>query len=178
MSLQIALPLPDDRAFYLSVDGTDFRIEEPTKFDRTWFSHKYKKAAVKYEVALDMDGHIVWINGPFRGSENDLAIFRRGLLHHIPAGKLVIADRGYRGEAVISFPNPADDDNVKDFKSAVMARHETVNKRFKDFEILRATFRHNNGDPLGNHGPIFKAIAVITQVKLEEGEPLFDVFAE
>ena len=111
-----------------------------------------------------MEGQIVWVNGPFRGSENDLAIFRRGLLQSIPQGKLVIGDRGYRGEAVVSTPNPQDSEEITSFKSAILARHETANKRFKDFAILHDTFRHNNGDPIGNHGPIFKAVAVITQL--------------
>lgn len=177
--LKVHLPEPDDRVYFLTVDGTDFRIGEPTLFERTWFSHKYKKAAVKYEVALSLDGNIAWVNGPFRGSEHDVAIFRKGLLDLIPKGKLVIADLGYQGESdVVDTPNAMDDDGVKSFKKNMMARHETVNKRFKDFNILSQVFRHSNGDPILNHKPYFMAIAVITQYKIENGEPLFEVFTD
>ena len=171
------LPESNDRIFFLTVDGTDFRIQEPTDFDRTWYSHKFKKAAVKYEVALAMDGNIVWTNGPFRGSKNDMTIFREGLMAHIPEGKLVIADKGYRGEPMVSYPNPQDREDVAIFKARALARHETVNKRFKDFKILGETFRHANGDPLGSHRVYFFAIVVLTQVKIEMGEPLFNLYA-
>ena len=175
--LKIVLPLPDDRIYYLSVDGTDFRIGEPTMFDRTWYSHKFKKAAVKYEIALTMDGYIAWANGPFRGSEHDLAIFRRDLMTQIPDGKLVIGDKGYRGEPdVLDTPNRLDTDESRSFKSLVLARHETVNKRLKDFRILSSVFRHSNGNPIASHKPIFFAIAVITQYKIEHGEELFELF--
>ena len=176
-SQKIVLPLPDDRVYYLSIDRTDFRIEEPIYFDHSWYSHKFKKAAVKYEVAMTMDGMIAWINGPFRGSEHDLAIFHQGLMDQIPEGWLVIADQGYRGEPhVLDIPNPSESDEVKDFNGMVLACQETVNKRFKDFAIISQVFCNSNGDPIASHKPIFYAIAVVTQYKIEHGEELFDVY--
>jgi len=53
----------------------------------------------------------------------------------------------------------------------VMARHETVNKRFKDFEALSTrTFRHTREQ----HCLFFQAIAMIIQLSLQEpaGTPL------
>jgi phage terminase large subunit-like protein len=50
------------------------------------------------------------------------------------------------------------------------SRKETINKRFKQWEILRATFRHD----LLHHRDFFVAIVCITQVAIENGEPLFD----
>ena len=127
-----------------------------------------------------MDGKIVWINGPFRGSKNDLAIYRRGLMARIPPGKRVIADRGYRGEPdTVDIPNPLESKEIKDFKSMILARHETANTRFKDWGILSQAFRHvAHCDPLKSHEPFFYAIAVITVVKLEHGEDLFNVYIE
>ena len=56
----------EDTEFIMSVDGTDFFIQEPRKFSSDWFSHKNISACVRYEVALDIPtGRIVWINGPF-----------------------------------------------------------------------------------------------------------------
>ena len=48
---------------------------------------------------------------------------------------------------------------------------ETVNERLKTFKILAGTFRH----PLLSHFSIFWAVAVITQLNIENGQPLFDV---
>ena len=51
----------------------------------------------------------------------------------------------------------------------VQNRHETVNKRFKQFGIFKQSYRHD----IGNHGDVFRSIAVILQIALENGEPLF-----
>jgi hypothetical protein len=53
----------------------------------------------------------------------------------------------------------------------VRARHETVNKRFKQWAILEQPFRHD----VINHRDVFSAVVVITQLAIENGEPLFDV---
>ena len=49
-----------------------------------------------------------------------------------------------------------------------------MNKRFKQWGALgegKRSFRHN----LEKHQTIFFAISVITQLAIENGEPLFDV---
>jgi len=63
--------------FLISVDGTHCRIEEP--MHPTWsknpqyYSHKFKKAALNYEVALSVfENRVVWVNGPFSGATNDI----------------------------------------------------------------------------------------------------------
>jgi hypothetical protein len=65
------------------VDGIDFRIQEPRKngFNTKWYSHKYNKPGIRYEVATCINtGHIVWIHGPFPcGSHDDRTVFRLGL---------------------------------------------------------------------------------------------------
>ena len=56
-------------------------------------------------------------------------------------------------------------------QSRVRSRQETVNKRFKQWEILVQVYRHD----ITMHGYVFRAIAVITQLAIENGEPLFPV---
>ena len=58
----------------VTVDGTDFRIAE---HGRPFFSHKYKKSGLRYEVALCiLTGDVVWINGPYEcGMWPDISIF-------------------------------------------------------------------------------------------------------
>ena len=52
----------------------------------------------------------------------------------------------------------------------VRNRQDTVNKRFKDWGALRQIWRHSI--PL--HGDVFRAIAVMTQLAINQGEKLFE----
>jgi hypothetical protein len=40
----------------VTVDGTYFRINEPTDFSTKWFSHKFKGPGVRYQVAISIGG--------------------------------------------------------------------------------------------------------------------------
>jgi len=51
----------------------------------------------------------------------------------------------------------------------VRNRQETVNKRMKNWGALKQVWRHR----FTSHGSVFRAIAVITQMRIENGEPLF-----
>lgn len=83
-----------------SVDGTDFRIEEPTPFDGKWYSHKFKGPGVRYEVVIGIHNkYIVSINGPYPcGAWPDLKIARQDLIKKLLPGERVEADNGYAGE--------------------------------------------------------------------------------
>jgi hypothetical protein len=44
----------------VSVDGTDFQINEPTPFSKGYYSHKFNGPGLRYEIALNiMTGDIV-----------------------------------------------------------------------------------------------------------------------
>ena len=51
----------------------------------------------------------------------------------------------------------------------VRNRQETVNKRMKNWGALKQVWCHR----FTSHGSVFRAIAVITQMRIENGEPLF-----
>jgi len=74
-------------------DGTDFRVAEHGKI---WYSFKYKKSGVRYEVGLCiLTGDIVWISGPYEaGKWNDIAIFRNALMSKLSPSDIVEADDG------------------------------------------------------------------------------------
>jgi hypothetical protein len=57
-------------------------------------------------------------------------------------------------------------------KAKARSRQETVNKRFKQWGCLSRVFRHHD---LRKHSSLFRAVAVITQMAIENGEPLFSV---
>ena len=47
----------------MSLDGVDFRVNEPHPFDRRYYSHKFNHAGLKYEIGLSFSGKIVWVAG-------------------------------------------------------------------------------------------------------------------
>lgn len=157
----------------LSVDGTDFQRSQT---NRDWYSHKFKRSGLRYEVALSiLGGDICWICGPWKpGVYNDVMIFREALATWLEPGERVEADDGYVGEAPLrvkcpkSMTEPAEKEAMA---KRVRSRHETVNKRFKQWGILRQVFRND----LIHHRDVFAAICVITQLAIENGEPLFEV---
>jgi hypothetical protein len=51
------------------------------------------------------------------------------------------------------------------------ACHETLNWRLKNWGILSQVYRHD----IMRHGYVFRACAVVTQLTIENGEPLFEV---
>lgn len=55
-------------------------------------------------------------------------------------------------------------------KADVRARHENVNGRFKKWDMLNDKFRYN----LDKHGSVFGAVAVITQLEIENGGIISD----
>ena len=157
----------------MSVDGTDFRIREPSPFSPIWHSHKFRGPGLRYEVGVGIcSGGIVWVNGPFPcGSWPDLNIARDGLVNFLEEGEKVIADGGYGGDSHFLTPTGVND-NFNNVMSVIRARHETVNGRLKSFNVLATTFRHS----LGNHSQCFMAVANLVQVSLLTEAPLFDAF--
>jgi hypothetical protein len=156
----------------LTIDGTDFRIPEPSSFWSGWFSHKFKGPGLRYEVGINIqNGWICWIKGPFApGPWPDIKIFRGWLKQKLQKGEMVEADAGYRGDFRVSCPSDWRTPKECAMKKAARARHETVNRRFKQFHCLK-NFRHNKE----LHVHCFNSIAVITQLAIENGEPLYNI---
>ncbi len=115
------------------VDGTDFRIYDPSPFDPKWFCHKLQSPGLRYEVSISLrKGHIVWVHGLYPyGSCTDLTIFRLGMKAALHTDKKVIADNVYRDANCATPENVCSSANR--FHSLARARHETCNRRFKQF---------------------------------------------
>ena len=156
----------------LTVDGTDFRMLEPSPFWTGWYSHKFNGPGLRYEVGLNIqNGWICWTKGPFApGKWPDINIFRGWLKKELEKGEMVEADAGYRGDFRVSCPSDWRNNKENSMKRAARARHETVNRRLKQFNCLK-NFRH--GKEL--HAYCFNSIAVITQLAIENGEPLYNI---
>ena len=161
------------RACKISIDGTDFRTQEYDGFDPERLSHKYNKAALRYEVGIAIKtGHIVHINGPFKaGAWSDLRIARNYLHKILPKGEYYIADGGYKGDHVPSvLYEDVPEEEKRRFKK-IRARHENVNGRFKEWRILSDAFRHEEE----KHGLVFHAVAVLTQLEMETVRPIWRI---
>ena len=101
---------------------------------------------------------------------NDQKIFTNGLLHWLDEGERVEADSGYQGPRVCR-PSDYATQEEKQAKLLARLRHETINRRLKQFGILGQTYRHS----LDKHQFVFRAIAVITQLEITSGEGPFQV---
>ncbi len=160
---------------FVSVDGTDLPIQEPTRpVDPRYYSHKINRAALRYEVAVGIgSGYIVWINGPFPAGEwCDLSIARRSLVHYLHKNEFYIADGGYRDGHQWSVTPSGSRSSYKNRQMGVVrSRHETINSRLKGWKILSAVFRH----PLEKHSMSFRAVANIVQLGLQTDTPAFQV---
>lgn len=165
--------LPPNVWCRVTIDGTDFQIDEPVPFDKSYKSPKAKGAAVKYEVAISIySGDIVWIHGPHVGSKNDLTIFREKLKYKLDPEEMAEVDAGYKGET--DFLRSRDvytTEKEKREKSEMRARHETVNRRFKQWQILKQQFRNDRK----KHKMVFYAIATLTQIEISNGNVPFSV---
>lgn len=160
----------------MSVDGSDFRA--CLSFWPGYYSHKFNSSGLRYEVALCIQtGWIVWINGPYpAGKWPDITIYRHRLKNHLLENEVVEADKGYRGDSTTVCPDDCLTFGEWQLKFHVRARHETVNKRMKDFKVLSDRFRHKvNRHDLSRHELCFTAVAIITQIHISTFEPLFSI---
>lgn len=141
-------------------------------------SHKFEGPGVRYEVAINIrTGDIVWVMGPFPcGDWPDIVIFWFALKYMLEDGERVKADDGYVGEDPLTVKAASSavhdtDPAIRYVRGRVRRQHETVNKRFKQFKVLAERFEHD----IEFHGECFRARAVMTQLSINNGHPLFSV---
>lgn len=150
---------------YVSLDGTDCRIQEPTPFNKKWFSHKTKGPGIRYEIGISIGkGDIVWASGGLPcGDWPDIKMAKDQYLRYAKS-EITLADRGYRFKHYFKKPSNT-------YEKTLLARHETLNGRLKQFEILSGRFRH----PLKKHPRVFHACVNLIQVSIDCGEQLFEL---
>ena len=120
-------------------------------------------------------GEIVYLEGPFPPGEcPDISCVRFLFCEMLEDGERAEADDGFAGEAPKHFKTPnmfTAQPEAAAMHQRVRSRHETVNKRFKQWGCMRQLFHHG----VLEHSAAFRAVAVLTQLALEHGEPLFEV---
>jgi hypothetical protein len=158
---------------HVTVDGTDFKVNEPNPFSPMYFSEKFNHAGLRYEVAICiLTGWIVWVNGPFPcGTWPDLRIAREALHGMLADGEMYVADSGYQEGNQHCFTPDGSNSYEQRKMGEARARHETINGRFKTWKAMDVEWRHS----LEKHGVAFRAIAVVTQREIYSGHKNFKV---
>jgi hypothetical protein len=165
----------------MSVDGTDFRIPQKgqAKKGNPFGSHKYAgKSAPRYGLGVDIrGGNLVWIQGPYPASKwPDIKILNAILANFLERYECVEADDSYHEHPnKVKCPlNDIDPAEKLGMQARVRVRHKTINSCLKIWGILSQVFWHN----IRCHGEVFWACAILTQLTIEQGEPLFSVVYE
>jgi hypothetical protein len=137
------------------VDVTRVQVPRQRGQETVLWSGKDKFCALKYEVACTISNpRIIWVNGPFVGSDSDLTIARADLLNILQPGERVLADKGYRGpDAALWTPIWAPANQAERYEnrlhSQIRSKIERVNRRIKIFKCFDTIWRHDfefNGD--------------------------------
>ena len=158
----------------MAIDTTDCRVNEQTPFWSGWKSKNFKGAGLKCEIGVAIQSNdICWVHGPFpAGAWHDKTVFRHRLKQLLLPNEAVETDKGHVGEPSCRTPCDHLTLHEKQVKGEARSRMETLNRLFKSWGILKQHFRHT----IGKHQTAFKAVAVLTQLALQEGElHLFDV---
>ena len=128
---------------------------------------KFKGPGLRYEVGVCIQtSEIVWSNGPFPcGSWPDLRIARNEIIFLIDPEEKILADGGYADGGQF-FETPTGINNADQrMKQLARARHETINRRLKQWNVLQRVFRHGTE----KHCNVFLAVLNITHMQMAVG---------
>jgi hypothetical protein len=98
------------------------------------------------------------------------------LRHFLKQGKQVEINEGYRSHAD-KIDCPGSDTNLAEkraMQGRVRVHHKMLNGLLKNWGILSQVFCHH----ISMNGNVFRACAVLMQLTVENGEPLFKVECE
>jgi hypothetical protein len=162
----------------MAINVTNYRILQKgaARKGNAFGSFKYAgKSALRYKLGVDiLAGNLVWVWGPYpAGKYTDIAIFNSVLTNCLEPGERFEADNGYV-ERLDKIKHPNNDCNLAEnrvMQGIARSRRETLNRWLKACGILGNVCRHN----IREHGTVFYVCAVITQLSVANGEPLFEV---
>ena len=122
---------------------------------------------MRYEVGICIaTGWIVWFHGPFPcGWWPDLAIANTFLHYNLLPNEYYIADNGYITERALT-PVDAINPYELEYMANCRARHEQLNRLFKQFNCIQNTFKRE----VKKHGLFAHSVANIIQLGIMAGE--------
>jgi hypothetical protein len=89
-------------------------------------------------------------------------------------GERVKSDDGLRGVSQQFSKGPSSIGTLVEceaMQQRIRSWHETVNKRFKQWKLLKSIYKGK----IGHHGSYFCVAAILRQLNIDYGEHLFDV---
>jgi hypothetical protein len=119
-------------------------------------------------------GNLAWIQGPYpAGKYTNINNFNIVLRHFLEPGKRVKANKGYRRHAdkIKSPGNYVNLGEKRAMQGRVRTHHKMLNERLKNWGILSQIFCHH----ISMHSDVFWACAMLKQLTVKNGEPLFEV---
>lgn len=112
----------------------------------------------------------MWAHGGLPcGEWSDLRLSRNAYINMVQEEEYTIADKGYNDTQYFLFPTK---DNTRTRKiRTILARHETINRRIKQFRVMGCRFRHQ----LHLHPRCFHAVINLIEITIENCEPLYQI---
>jgi hypothetical protein len=107
------------------------------------------------------------------GKYTDIKIFNNIMHHFLDPGEQVEVNEGYVGHPD-KIKCPLNVGNLADkwaMQGRVRAHHKTLNGWLQNWGILSQVCLHN----IMRHGNVLRTCVVVTQLTIENGEPLFEV---
>ena len=89
----------------------------------------------------------------------------------LPYRERVITDRGYRGNPFCVTPDQSLNEAHRVFMSKARARHETINRRLKQWQCLKQMWRHDRH----KHHFAFKSVLTLVQLEFHHGHRPFQL---
>jgi hypothetical protein len=120
---------------------------------------------------IKIGSRIVLVHGPFPCGSHDRAIYCLGLKRLLMRELQVWADGRYKGDPTVHHRFlPGLNCEIKKEMARGRARHETINRRFTDWSVLRDVYCHD----IYKHHLIFGTVAVLTQLEMLHGFNFFE----
>ena len=140
------------------MDETHFWVQEPSPFDPQLYSHKFEGPGVGYEVGICLrTGWIVCWNGASPcGSYPDINVARDFLVYELGEWEMVSADGACSDNGQYFITPTGRNGYVDKMMADARARHKTVNKLLKDYNI--GVLKNMYKGELRFHHQIFEAV--------------------
>jgi len=163
-----------------AIDASELPVERPKGKDpvikalrKILYSGKKKRFMIKYELCCRLsDRKIVWISGPYVGSNHDITIARTsGILNMVRPNEMLLGDKGYIGEEEFLCPIKAKWENLteeeRDYNSKIAkirVRVEHAFGKLKRLNCLSDIWRHS----LQEHEPVFTVCCHLMNLEMRD----------
>ena len=122
----------------MTVDCSDFQIEEVDPFDPDLWSFKCNGMGLRYKIGICIaNGLIVWLNGPYKPRRwVNISIFWHRMRWPLREGEWIVGDLVYRDGFNCVIPKGVGPAWLQEIMGMATGRHETINSWLKTFRLV------------------------------------------